>query len=89
MYIEDQSSAGNGDEFSPMTSEMLKTAEEMEKDGAEQMEKVIEEATAQSKTAITSRKKSIAIIIVSIVVVAVIIAIVFLLRRKSGAQNLI
>lgn len=89
MYIEDQSSAGNGDEFSPMTSEMLKTAEEMEKDGAEQMEKVIEEATAQSKTAITSRKKSIAIIIVSIVVVAVIIAIVFLLRRKSGTQNLI
>jgi len=39
FYIEDQSSTGNGDKFSPVPTEMFQTAEDMEKNGAEEMKK--------------------------------------------------
>ena len=81
FYIEDQSSTGNGDKFSPVPTEMFQTAEDMEKNGAEEMKKVIEEAATQPAIAKSSFNKSILIIIVSIVV-AVIVVILILLKRK-------
>ena len=82
MYIEDQSSTGNGDKFSPVPTEMFQTAEDMEKNGAEEMKKVIEEAATQPAIAKSSFNKSILIIIIVSAVAAVIIVIVILLRRK-------
>lgn len=82
FYIEDQSSTGNGDKFSPVPTEMFQTAEDMEKNGAEEMKKVIEEAATQPAIAKSSFNKSILIIIFVSIVVAVIIVIVILLRRK-------
>jgi uncharacterized integral membrane protein len=67
---------------------MFKAAEEMEKDGAEQMKKVIEEAAAQSGTATCSSNKSITIFILSVFIFAIIVF-VFILKRKSRAKNAI